>query len=123
VPDFDNLEQKITTSGEYIYIVWQQRISNSFPEVKDIFFVVSHDEGQTFSDPINISQTGGDSELPQIATSGNNVYVTWREFNIGSGVDILIVISTDNGNLFSQPENVILGSVSTGGPEISVAPS
>ena len=46
----------------------------------DIFFAVSTDNGQTFSTPDNLSEEyTGDSNGPQISSSGNNVYVVWTD--------------------------------------------
>jgi hypothetical protein len=49
----------------------------------DIFFKKSTDGGATFGDTINISNNAGLSENPQIASSGNNVYVVWKDNTTG----------------------------------------
>ena len=51
------------------YVVWQ----DTTPGNTDIFFRASQGLGT-----INISNNTGGSFNPQIATSGNNVYVTWH---------------------------------------------
>jgi hypothetical protein len=46
----------------------------------EIMFKASTDGGKTFGPKINLSNSKGiDSERPQIAAAGNNVYVTWWE--------------------------------------------
>ena len=45
----------------------------------DIFFAASNNNGKSFGIPINLSNNPGFSLNPQIATSGNNVYVTWED--------------------------------------------
>ena len=45
----------------------------------DIFFAASNNNGTSFGTPINLSNNTGVSVVPQIAASGNNVYVTWHD--------------------------------------------
>src|SRR3989304_7490294 len=83
---------KISTSGNYVYAVWQ--------DGTDIFFANSTDNGATFDPdgPFNLSNTPGSSTLPKIASAGNNVYVTWIEGN-----EILFRASANNGASFGIP--------------------
>ena len=48
---------------------------------------------------INVSNNTGVSLNPQIATSGNNVYVTWQDGTPGN-YDIFFAASTNNGTSF-----------------------
>ena len=66
----------------------------------EIFFTVSHDNGQTFSIPQDISNTGGGSFGQQMLVSGNNVYVVWRDQSNGGDQDIFFTVSHDNGQTF-----------------------
>ena len=68
--------QQIATSGNNVYVTWQDDTpaGNS-----DIFFAASNNNGTSFGTPINLSNNAGVSSFPQIATSGNNVYVTWDD--------------------------------------------
>ncbi len=75
-----NAEMAIIESGklvdegiteDVIYVVWQGGPGNR------IFFSVSLDSGQTFSEPEDISNTPNYSGGPRIAAVGTNVYVTW----------------------------------------------
>ena len=64
--------------GDRIYIVWQ----DSFPGNNDIFFASSSDEGLTFSEPLDISNTDGPCpSLPQIAVSDDNIYIVWQDIH------------------------------------------
>jgi hypothetical protein len=51
-------------SGNNVYVIWIEFL----PFNDEIFFAVSPDKGQTFSEPLNLSQTPGISSTPQIAT-------------------------------------------------------
>ena len=73
----------------------------------DIFFAFSTNNGQTFSVPDNLSEsTDYFSSGQQISSSGNNVYVVWREDPSGGNFDIFFAFSTDNGQTFSTPDNI-----------------
>ena len=58
-----------------MYVIWQGDTTNS----SDIYFASSKDNGNTFGKIVNLSYSStGRSFSPQIATSGNNVYVIWQ---------------------------------------------
>jgi hypothetical protein len=89
-------------SGNNIYIVWFSQSDN-----RDIFFSVSHDNGQTFSEPINISNNAVYPWKPHMIVSGNSVYITWiNESQSGDNRDIFFSVSNDNGQTFSEPINI-----------------
>ena len=71
----------------------------------DIFFAVSNNNGTSFGTPINISNNTGGSSNPQIAASGNNVYVTWQDDTPGNS-DIFFAVSNNNGTSFGTPINL-----------------
>jgi len=96
---------QISSEGNNVYVVWNNRGGNNF----DIFFAISHDNGQTFSSPINISDIDGFSFIPQISSEGNNVYVVWRvilPITSSDRVEIFFTSSNDNGQTFSSPINL-----------------
>ena len=87
---------QISSEGDNVYVVWQDFGALN---VADTFFSFSHDSGQTFSEPFNISNSTSRSFDPQISSQGNNVYVVWEEFNDDD--DIFFAGSTDGGQTFS----------------------
>jgi len=91
----------ITTSGNNnVYIVWP---SNKTTTDFEIMFKASTDGGKTFGPKINLSNsTGIDSERPQIAAAGNNVYVSWWERANATSNEPVMRISTDNGKTFGE---------------------
>jgi hypothetical protein len=63
----------------------------------------STDDGATFSDPVNISNSEEfSSTFPQLAVSGSNVHVVWQEND-----DVLLASSSDNGVTFSDPAAIV----------------
>ena len=98
----------MATSGTNVYVVWLSNVTGHF----EILFRVSSDNGQTFVDKVNLSNTPNvDSIDPQIAASGNDVYISWWE-DYGNGTRVpFFKASNDNGRTF---ESVL--SLSDNGP-------
>ena len=117
----DSVYAQVASQGNNVYMVWQENppspISESTNLVNyDIFIKKSTDGGLTFGKEINLSNNPGFSEHPQIAASGNNVYVVWIDNSpsIGSSEaignkKILFRKSIDDGNTFG--ETVILSDI------------
>jgi predicted secreted protein with PEFG-CTERM motif len=84
-----------------IYVTWTQTMSGIN---YDVFFAKSSDNGNTFYQPINLSNNSGPSGWPQIASDGN-IYVSWADSTAGR-FDILITKSTDGGATFESPTNL-----------------
>ena len=88
----------IATSGDNVYITWWSNKTGN----EEVMFRASTDNGATFGDKINLSNTTeADSDDAEIAASGNNVYVTWWERNETSDTPVARV-SNDNGATFGQ---------------------
>lgn len=87
----------IATSGNNVYVVWSGNDTGHF----EISFRASSDNGQTFTDKINLSNTPSvDSIDPQITASGNHVYISWWE-DYGNGTrGPFFKASNDNGITF-----------------------
>ncbi len=104
-----------------LYVVWSAADNNGMD--REIFFRASHDKGVTLGPTINLSDNVNlqSSENPDIAVSGNNVYVVWEDRTAGEG-RILLRISNDRGSTFG---NVIdlSDSRSSQKPQIAVSDS
>src|SRR5215208_2342710 len=86
----------IATSGDNVYITWWSNKTGNM----EVMFRVSTDNGATFGDKINLSNTTeADSDDAEIAASGDSVYVTWWERNETSDTPVARV-SNDNGATF-----------------------
>jgi hypothetical protein len=62
-------------------------------------FRASLDHGQSFENKINLSNSGSESQNPEVQSSGDTVFVTWWERNSTSNEPVLR-ISTDDGRTF-----------------------
>ena len=98
---------QIAAVGNNVYVTWE----DTTPGNRDIFFAASNNNGTSFGTPINLSNNTGGSSNPQIATVGNNVYVTWED-NTPGNIDIFFRASNNNGTSFGTPINL---SNNTGG--------
>jgi hypothetical protein len=90
------LKAPIATSGDNVYITWWSNKTGNF----EVMFRASTDNGATFGDKINLSNTTeADSDDAEIAASGDSVYVSWWERNETSDTPVARV-SNDNGDTF-----------------------
>jgi hypothetical protein len=118
----NSYDQQIAALGNKSYVVWTDETTGGNG---DIYFKRSIDSGATFSNTtINLSNNTGSSENPQIAVSGNNVYVVWRDSIALEMLDILFTRSTDGGDTFSSPPiNLSNNTGSSLDPQIAVSGS
>ncbi len=107
---------QMAVNGNNVYAVWMDDSSGNF----DILFSKSTDGGQTFSKPVNVSETKQDSGYPQLAVVGNNVYVTWTETITDKNYDIYFAKSTDDGKTFDSPLDISNTPGASGWPQIAV---
>ena len=97
-PCIDRTEGKapMAISGDNFYVAWWGNGTGN----TEVMFKASNDNGQTFGDKINISNsTNGTSVEAGVAAAGENVYVTYWDNKTGIGKAYLRA-STDNGQTF-----------------------
>jgi hypothetical protein len=123
----DSIYAQIASYGDNVYMVWQENNPdpsgqnnnvntninyNDDYENYDIYIKKSTDGGLTFSKEINLSKNPGFSEHPQIAISGDNVYIAWIDNASSSSSstiknqEILFRKSIDGGNTFDKIINL-----------------
>lgn len=89
----------IAVSGKYLYIVWFND-KNTPNNNSEILFRYSNDNGITYSDKINLSNTtNSDSVDAEIAAEDNKVIITWWERNQTNNEPV-VRVSNDNGTTF-----------------------
>lgn len=90
------IDAPIAVSEDNVYVAWWTNKSGN----NEVLFRASNDNGATFGNEINLSNTpDSESEDVEIQASDNNVYVTWWERNQTSH-DPVMRISNDNGETF-----------------------
>jgi hypothetical protein len=105
---------RIAASDNNVYVVWRDRSSGN----DEIFFSASDNNGSTFSRPTNLSNNAGSSFEPNIAASGNNVYVVWRD-NTPLNEEIFFKTSNNNGATFNEIINLSSNAGASDSPRIA----
>ena len=88
----------MATSGNHLYLTWASNKTGNW----EVMFRASDNAGKTFGQKINLSKSPGESTDPQVAASGNNVFVSFWD-DKGGTREPYVTISTDNGNTFGEP--------------------
>jgi hypothetical protein len=108
---------RISAVGSNVYVVWQDRVSGNY----EIFLRESNDRAGTFSGIKNLSRNNtGDSISPQIASSGNNVFVVWTDQEHDKS-EIFLRASADNAAKFGGLKNVSWSAGDSYDPRVAVA--
>jgi hypothetical protein len=90
-------EAPVVISGNNIYVAWWSNETGN----DEVIFRVSNDDGQTFTDKVNLSNTtNSDFTRVEIDSDADSVVVTWWETNQTDDVPVAR-ISTDNGQTFA----------------------
>ena len=96
-------------TGEKVYVVWTSNKTGH----DEVLFRASTDNGKTFGDKINLSNSPNDqSTRVEIDSDADSVVITWRETNETSDLPVMR-ISNDNGKTFGQ--EIMLSSNTTSG--------
>ena len=65
----------IAVNGSNVYVVWED-----WRNGREVYYKVSHDNGQTWSDDIPLTSNDGYySQHPTIAVNGSNIHVVWED--------------------------------------------
>jgi hypothetical protein len=103
-------------SDTRVYIVWV--------EDADVRFRRDRTNDGTFANPIKLNDTvgGNNPTRPQIAASGNNVFVVWQAEHPqpGDNTDIFFARSTDSGDSFKDKKNISNSSGTSEAPQIAL---
>jgi len=74
-------------------------------------------------EPVNLSNTGGESIRVQLFVDGNDVYTVWSDDSIGGVDDVFFAKSNDGGRLFDTPINLSQNNGSSAFPRLAVTES
>lgn len=112
----DSGAPQVAVVGSNVYAAWMDNSAGHF----DIMFAESTDGGVTFSTPVGVSRASQDAGYPQLAVSGNNVYITWTNTMSDKNYDIYFTMSQDGGKTFGQPLNVSNSPGASGWSQLAV---
>lgn len=85
-----------------IFVVWQ----NDIPRSREIYLSHSTDNGATWNQAVNISNSQGVSSKPDIAVDNSGgINVVWHE-SAANNVEVYFSRSIDNGASWTRPVNI-----------------
>ena len=100
---------QIKTHNNNIYVIWSGNVGHGVDNEtqSDIFITKSENKGNSFGEPINLSNDKGSSFNPHSEISSNNIYVVWEDdtlaaetSDLNSNTSILFRQSKDNASTF-----------------------
>jgi glucose/arabinose dehydrogenase len=105
---------QIQSVGNKTLIVWQDNSTGN----NEIYLRKSNNEGSTFSSKKNLSNSTGSSQFPQIQSVGNKTLIVWQDNSTGNN-ELNLKVSTDGGNTFVYPENIIKPNLQSSEPTVN----
>jgi hypothetical protein len=105
-PSSRNRETHVSVWDKNVYVIWESNDPAGTITTYQIVIAVSHDNGKTFSSPMDLSNTENDVPkqtgwIPILYVSGPYVYVSWGEIKSGIFRPELAT-STNNGTTFGN---------------------
>lgn len=70
--------QQIIADGTNVFAVWQEA-NIGLKKINEVLFSRSTDSGVSFGTPIDLSDSSGNSQIPQISGNSTHVNVVWRD--------------------------------------------
>lgn len=107
----DHKQSDASTFDNNVYLVGVSKGTN---QSNNIYFVKSHNNGKTFTQPLNIDKTNSIQDIV-ITADKNNVYLAWISEN---PFNIYFTRSINNGTSFEDPIK-LMGNKSSYSPYIS----
>lgn len=103
---FSTYAQMAVSGNGIIYVAWIDDVTGS----NDVMIANSTDGGATFSSAIAISSdasiSSGSFQLIILPSNQEDLYVVWRDANVGGNGDIFLAEITDNGHGIGNPINL-----------------
>ena len=113
----NSYNQEISSFGDNVYIVWLEKIPNG---PYQIMLTNSNDGGNTFSEPIVLSENAMAQTFPKVSAFDSHIYVTWNvedQANVKSGV--YFISSIDNGMTFGNASKLNNEEKDFGEPQVA----
>jgi len=72
---------------------------------KGVFYALSHDNAETFSDPIRLGSADRQISRPTLLALGKTVYLAWKSYD-GERTEVQSMVSFDDGTSWSAPRTL-----------------
>lgn len=92
----------VAASDDNVYVVYYRNTAGD----SQIFMCKSHDNGQTFSNEIQITTAIRNAITPMITADGDDVYVVYEDRDVDWTYQIYLLHSDDAGNTWSDPVQI-----------------
>jgi hypothetical protein len=92
-------------NDSHVYVAWN--VEEDQPNTKSgVYFISSSDNGMTFGNMSKLNMEEKDFGEPQVASSGNQVYVIWGGSDTNKLRSLSLIKSDDYGKTFSEPKKI-----------------
>lgn len=114
--------QDIAAFGNNVYAVW---LENEFFGPHRVMLAVSEDGGNSFRDPVALSENANAQSYPKISALNGHVYVTWNiegdlsNGNTGTNEGVYFISSSDNGSTFGNVSKLNTEDNGFGKPQVA----
>ncbi len=100
-----------------ISVVWEGYDTHGYPF---IYYALSSDGGESFSNATAVSPGGGEQWEPKAAVNGTGtIFIVWAE-QTADGPDLMLSVSNDSGSNFSAPLEIAPSTSGQLHPDIAV---
>jgi hypothetical protein len=106
---------QMASENKSVYIVWADDTNVN----KQIYFKKSNDGGNSFGEQMLLSDGNSNAYNQEIASFGNNVYITWLEKVPYGPYRVMLVSSNDGGDTFHKPITLSENAMAQTFPKIS----
>src|SRR5690606_14676315 len=106
--EFNATEGKLIQAPNGNVLFFYRKTAKGFHNHNDgnIFYKVSSDEGVTWGEEVQVTNSIYDTRNFVVGTTGNNISLIWREYNVGgtpASLGCRSIYSSDNGVTWSEP--------------------
>jgi len=118
-------DTQMVVNGNNVYIVWYDSSPEDSPtEEYGVYFIRSIDEGNSFSQPINLSDGKNNVAYAQIVADDQKISVIWNEVG-DENLEIFLRQSNNGGEIFGsminlskEPSDSVLSPL---GPQVAIS--
>jgi hypothetical protein len=97
---------KITAIDSHVYVTWNVDVEDQPNTKSGVYFISSFDKGMTFGNMSKLNMEEKDFGEPQVASSGNQVYVIWGGSDTNKLRSLILIKSDDYGKTFSETKKI-----------------
>jgi hypothetical protein len=118
-----SFNQDIAVYGNNVYAVWLEKV---FSGPYRVMLATSEDGGNSFSDPVSLSESASVQSYPKISAFNGHVYAVWNvedlsNSNTGTNEGVFFISSSDNGSTFRNVSKLNTEENGFGKPQVATS--